>query len=81
MPGFYANSAGRMGPNVYRDPPAPRDAPECPQCGSTGITEDGDKFDWEVRCDECGYQISGGIDPQDYLEQQAERHEPAGDVW
>lgn len=63
--------------------PSDPDAPEpyrCPECDSV-VHEEGDKFDWEVRCDECGYEASGGIDPQDYLEQQAAWREPPGETW
>lgn len=61
------------------DPDAP-EASRCPECDSV-VTEEGDKFDWTVTCPACGLIAEGGIDPQDYLEQQAAWREPSGDVW
>ena len=63
-----------------RDPEAPEPS-RCPTCDSV-VTEEGDKFDWEVTCPECGVIAEGGIDPQDYLEERARYlHEPPGEVW
>ena len=44
-----------------RDPRSPfYEEPECPECGSNDFECEGDKWEWSVKCNECGYEEFGG---------------------